>query len=306
MTTLRHSAHAPARIRELSAAVAGQIAAGEVVERPAAALKELLENALDGGARRITVELEGAGLERLAVRDDGAGIRAAELELAFRRHATSKLSRAEQLWSIDGYGFRGEALAAIAAAAGRLLASSRAAGDPVGAQISYRGGRLEGVERCARGPGTSVELWELFAQQPARRSFLPGPRSERAALTRVAADAVLARPEVGLRLELEGRVTLRHDPQRPSAAAPSRRCARPGPRSSAPSRPSGRSGGRARTRSCASRVWPGRRATAGADARGCGCSSTDARCATAVWPGRCSRPTAAGCRPAASRWSWRG
>ena len=212
MTTLQDRTDAPARIRELSAAVAGQIAAGEVVERPAAALKELLENALDGGARRITVELEGAGLERLAVRDDGAGIRAAELELAFRRHATSKLSRAEQLWSIDGYGFRGEALAAIAAAAGRLLASSRAAEEPVGAQISYLGGRLQGLERCARGPGTSVELWELFAQQPARRSFLPGPRAERAALTRVAADAVLARPEVGLRLELEGRVTLRHDP----------------------------------------------------------------------------------------------
>ena len=213
MTTLQHSADAPARIRELPASVAGQIAAGEVVERPAAALKELLENALDGGARRITVELEGAGLERLAVRDDGAGIRAAELELAFRRHATSKLSRAEQLWTLAGYGFRGEALAAIAAAAGRLLASSRAVGDPVGAQISYLGGRLQGLERCARGPGTSVELWELFAQQPARRAFLPGPRSERAALTRVAADAVLARPEVGLRLELEGRVTLRHDPQ---------------------------------------------------------------------------------------------
>ena len=212
MTTLQHSADAPARIRELSASVAGQIAAGEVVERPAAALKELLENALDGGARRITVELEGAGLERLAVRDDGAGIRAAELELAFRRHATSKLSRAEQLWALDGYGFRGEALAAIAAAAGRLLASSRMAEDPVGSQISYVGGRLQAVERCARGPGTSVELWELFAQQPARRAFLPGPRSERAALTRVAADAVLARPEVGLRLELEGRVTLRHDP----------------------------------------------------------------------------------------------
>ena len=212
MTTLRQPADAAARIRELSASVAGQIAAGEVVERPAAALKELLENALDGGARRITIELEGAGLERLAVRDDGAGIRAAELELAFRRHATSKLSRAEQLWALDGYGFRGEALAAIAAAAGRLLASSRVAEDPVGAQLSYVGGRLQGVERCARGPGTSVELWELFAQQPARRAFLPGPRSERAALTRVAADAVLARPDVGLRLELEGRVTLRHDP----------------------------------------------------------------------------------------------
>ena len=204
MTTLRQPAAAAARIRELSASVAGQIAAGEVVERPAAALKELLENALDGGARRITIELEGAGLERLAVRDDGAGIRAAELELAFRRHATSKLSRAEQLWALDGYGFRGEALAAIAAAAGRLLASSRVAADPVGAQLSYVGGRLQAVERCARGPGTSVELWELFAQQPARRAFLPGPRSERAALTRVAADAVLARPDVGLQARAGG------------------------------------------------------------------------------------------------------
>ena len=170
MTTLQHSAHAPARIRELSAAVAGQIAAGEVVERPAAALKELLENALDGGARRITVELEGAGLERLAVRDDGAGIRAAELELAFRRHATSKLSRAEQLWALDGYGFRGEALAAIAAAAGRLLASSRTAEEPVGAQSAtwLDGCRAWSAARAARAPASSSGSCSRSSRRAAR------------------------------------------------------------------------------------------------------------------------------------------
>ena len=199
-------------IRELPAAVAAQIAAGEVVERPAAALKELLENALDAGARRIEAAAEGAGLERLAVRDDGCGIPADQLALAFRRHATSKLERAEQLWSLDSYGFRGEALPALAAAAGRLEAESRAAGARDGARIVFERGRPLGVEPCARAAGTAIELRELFAAQPARRAFLPGPRAERAALARAAADAALARPEVGLRLELDGRAALRHDP----------------------------------------------------------------------------------------------
>lgn len=203
---------AAAPIRELPSPVAAQIAAGEVVERPAAALKELLENALDAGARRITAAAEGAGLERLAVHDDGCGIPADQLELAFRRHATSKLAAAEQLWSLRSYGFRGEALPALAAAAGRLEADSRPAAAPSGARIVFEQGRLLGLERSARSAGTSVELRELFAAQPARRAFLPGPRSERAALARVASDAALARPDVGLRLELDGRPTLRHDP----------------------------------------------------------------------------------------------
>ena len=201
-----------APIRELPPPVAAQIAAGEVVERPAAALKELLENALDAGARRITAAAEGAGLERLAVHDDGCGIPADQLELAFRRHATSKLAAAEQLWSLRSYGFRGEALPALAAAAGRLEADSRPAAAPSGARIVFEQGRLLGLERSARSAGSSVELRELFAAQPARRAFLPGPRSERAALARVASDAVLSRPDVGLRLELDGRPTLRHDP----------------------------------------------------------------------------------------------
>ena len=206
------AAAATGPIRELPREVAAQIAAGEVVERPAAALKELIENALDAGARRIAAQAEGAGLERLSVRDDGAGIAAAQLERAFRRHATSKLERAEQLWSLRSYGFRGEALPALAAAAGRLEAATRAADEAVGARITFEQGRLVGVERCARAPGTAIELRELFAPQPARRAFLPGARAERAALARVASDAALARPEVGLRLELEGRAALRHDP----------------------------------------------------------------------------------------------
>ncbi len=212
MTTIAAAAAATGPIRELPREVAAQIAAGEVVERPAAALKELIENALDAGARRITAQAEGAGLERLGVRDDGAGIPAEQLERAFRRHATSKLERAEQLWSLRSYGFRGEALPALAAAVGRLDAATRAADEAVGARITFEQGRLVGVERCARAPGTAIELRELFAPQPARRAFLPGPRAERAALARVASDAALARPEVGLRLELEGRAALRHDP----------------------------------------------------------------------------------------------
>ena len=210
MTAIAAAATGP--IRELPREVAAQIAAGEVVERPAAALKELIENALDAGARRIAAQAEGAGLERLSVRDDGAGIPVEQLERAFRRHATSKLERAEQLWSLRSYGFRGEALPALAAAAWRLEAATRAADEAVGARISFEQGRLLGVERCARAPGTAIELRELFAPQPARRAFLPGPRAERAALARVASDAALARPEVGLRLELEGRAALRHDP----------------------------------------------------------------------------------------------
>ena len=212
MTATATATTATGPIRELPRAVAAQIAAGEVVERPAAALKELIENALDAGARRIAAQAEGAGLERLAVRDDGAGIAAEQLERAFRRHATSKLERAEQLWSLRSYGFRGEALPALAAAAGRLEASTRAADEAVGARITFEQGRLVGVERCARAPGTAIDLRELFAPQPARRAFLPGPRAERTALARVASDAALARPDVGLRLELEGRAALRHDP----------------------------------------------------------------------------------------------
>lgn len=206
----------PDRIVKLPDAVAALIAAGEVVERPAAVLKELLENSVDAGARRISIELTGAGRERIAVHDDGRGIPADELSVAFERHATSKLRQADELYRLHGYGFRGEALPAIAAAAGRLSFTSCTGDSLAAARISFRDGRCEGVQAAARAPGSSVELIDLFANQPARRAFLAGPRAERTALVRVAADLVLAHPELSLRLTIDGRELLNHQPSAPA------------------------------------------------------------------------------------------
>ena len=200
-----------AEIRRLPEAVAGKIAAGEVVERPAAALKELVENSLDAGARRISVEIAGGGLDLLAVHDDGAGIAADQLATAFERHATSKLSTAEELWSVASYGFRGEALPAIAAAAGSLIAESRAAGESTGARIEFASGSLVDSGPVGRAPGTSISARGLFDPLPARRAFLPSTRSERTALLRVCTDAALARPDAAIRVTIDGREAFVHD-----------------------------------------------------------------------------------------------
>ncbi len=197
-------------IERLPDVVAAQIAAGEVIERPAAVLKELIENSLDAGATRISIEVEDAGRERIAVHDDGCGIPTEQLTLAFARHATSKLRTARQLFSLTSYGFRGEALPAIAAAAGTLTFTTRTNDSPAAAQITFRDGREEDVRAAARAPGSSVELLDLFANQPARKAFLAGPRAERAALVRVASDAVLANPSVSIRLQIDGREVLNH------------------------------------------------------------------------------------------------
>ena len=199
----------PARIAELPAAVADAIAAGEVIERPAAAVKELLENACDAGARRIEVEIDGAGLERILVRDDGAGMRPEDLPLAFRRHATSKLRRLDDLTRLHSYGFRGEALPSMAAVAG-VDCVSRRHDASLGARLRLHGAISEddAAEPAGAPPGTTVELRDLFARQPARRRFLPGPRSERAAIARVCGEAALARPEIALQLRVEGRSVL--------------------------------------------------------------------------------------------------
>lgn len=198
-------------IRQLPELVAAQIAAGEVIERPAAVLKELLENALDAGAERISVEIAAAGRERIAVHDDGQGIRAAELPLAFSRHATSKLASVDDLGRLDSYGFRGEALPAIAAAAGRLRLTTRSADEDAASLIEFASGVAAAPRPAARAVGTSVEVFDLFAGQPARRAFLAGARAERAALLRVSADALLARPERSLRVRIEARTPLAHD-----------------------------------------------------------------------------------------------
>ncbi len=206
---------AAGRIAELPPAVADAIAAGEVIERPASAVKELLENACDAGARRIEVEVEGAGLTRILVRDDGAGMTPDELPLAFRRHATSKLRTLDDLAALRSYGFRGEALPSLAAVA-EVECTTRPAGAALGARL--RPGGAAGVVEAVGAPlgtelvgaplGTTIELRDLFARQPARRRFLPGARSERAAVARVCGDAALARPEIALRLRIEGRETL--------------------------------------------------------------------------------------------------
>jgi DNA mismatch repair protein MutL len=194
-------------IRVLPREVVARIAAGEVVERPASAVKELVENALDAGARRIAVEVRGGGLELLRVSDDGCGLPPEELELAFARHATSKLSAPADLQRIVTLGFRGEALPAIAAVA-EVEMASRPPGAEVGHWLRLEEGRP--VARGQRGmaPGTVVTVWRLFARQPARRKFLRSPASEASLIAQVVSHYALAYPEVRFQLTLDGRTAL--------------------------------------------------------------------------------------------------
>ena len=201
---------APA-IARLPEPIAAQIAAGEVIERPASVVKELIENACDAGARRVRVVIEGAGLERIRVSDDGRGMAPGELELAFERHATSKLRTVADLDTLATYGFRGEALPSIAAVAEVECLSRQAgarAGDEAGARIRFEGGRSLGMEPAGAPPGTTVDVRDLFARQPARRKFLSGSRAERAAIARICSDVALARPELAITLEIDGRTLL--------------------------------------------------------------------------------------------------
>ena len=197
-----------APIRVLPPEVAARIAAGEVIERPAAVVKELIENALDAGATRIAVAVEAGGIERIRVRDDGCGIPPAQLADAFERHATSKLRSAEALFAVRSLGFRGEALAAIVAAAAELDCTTRVAGEGAAAAARFRGGRAAPGGSAAGAPGTSIEVRGLFAGLPARRAFLRSPRAEARAVARVLGDYALAYPAVAFRLEADGRVAL--------------------------------------------------------------------------------------------------
>jgi DNA mismatch repair protein MutL len=157
--------------------VINQIAAGEVVERPASVLKELLENAVDAGATRVEAEVSGAFPFTLRVSDDGTGMTAEEAELAVRRHTTSKIRAAEDLQKITTYGFRGEALPSIASVA-RLRIVTRAKGQPTAAEIEVAGGAAEPPRWIGAPPGTSVTVSDLFGNVPARRKFLKTPRTE--------------------------------------------------------------------------------------------------------------------------------
>ena len=195
------------RIAVLPPDVQAQIAAGEVIERPASVVKELVENALDAGARTVDVRLAGGGLERISVRDDGEGMSAADALLAFARHATSKLVRAEELAGVATLGFRGEALPSIAAVA-RVRVTTRRAAEPAASVVEADAAGARAAGMAGAPAGTSVDVEELFGATPARRKFLRTPATELAhvvdAVTRLAAPC----PLVGFRLEHDGREVL--------------------------------------------------------------------------------------------------
>ncbi|NCP15935.1 DNA mismatch repair endonuclease MutL [bacterium] len=186
-------------IRLLPPEVASQIAAGEVVERPASVVKELLENALDAGAKSVSVTISGAGRTLIQVADDGCGIPADELPLAVTRHATSKLARAEELFAISTLGFRGEALASIGSVA-RLSITSRTADSAAGARLHMEGGATGRVEIVGAPVGTLVQVEELFYNVPARLKFLKQDTTERRAIDALLARYALAYPHVRIKL----------------------------------------------------------------------------------------------------------
>lgn len=191
-------------IRRLDPLVADQIAAGEVVERPASIVKELVENALDAGASRIDVAIEQGGIQRIEVVDDGSGIKAEELPLAVERHATSKIRQSEDLACIATLGFRGEALASMASVA-RLIITSRAQGADSACSISIGANGEPVVKPAALDHGTRVVVEDLFSRIPARRRFLKTPNAEFSAIERILVRQALACPEIGFSLSREGR-----------------------------------------------------------------------------------------------------
>ncbi len=187
------------RIHTLSQALADQIAAGEVVERPASVVKELVENAVDAGALRVDVELEGAGMARIRVLDNGRGLHKDDLVLAVRRHATSKIRSVEELNEIHTLGFRGEALASIAAVA-HLTVRSRTRDASVGQQLVVRGGEVGQVEEVGMPEGTQVEVASLFGSVPARRKFVRSEATEIGHVMDCIVHAALIKPSVSFTL----------------------------------------------------------------------------------------------------------
>ena len=197
------------RVRLLSEGMVNRIAAGEVIERPAAAVKELVENALDAGAARVAVTLTGGGIERIEVEDDGCGMDAADLLLAVQRHCTSKLAPdgadRDALVRIRTLGFRGEALPSIGAA-GRLCVTSRPSGAPHAHAIRVEGGQVSGPEPAAGPPGTRAVVSDLFFATPARRKFLKHSRTEAEHAEHAVRRLALSAPHVAFRCVTEGRV----------------------------------------------------------------------------------------------------
>ncbi len=195
-------------IRILEPTVANQIAAGEVVERPAAVIKELLENSLDAGARRVTVDFSRGGKARMIVEDDGKGMTGDEALLSLERHATSKIQLAADLDRIATFGFRGEALPSIASVA-RFTMQTRPAAAPSGTEIAVNGGKLVHRRDHGMAPGTRIEVANLFHPVPARLKFLKSDETEAAHIVRLVRLYAIAHPEVGFLLREDGREIFR-------------------------------------------------------------------------------------------------
>src|SRR5882724_7923289 len=199
------------KIRVLPDHISNLIAAGEVVERPASVAKELVENAIDAGATRILIDVEAGGRRLLKITDDGEGMVRDDAILAFERHATSKISKAEDLNAISTLGFRGEALASIASVAKVELISSTAEAS-AGTRVVIEGGRLRDVKDAAHPRGTTIGVRDLFFNTPARRKFLRSEATESYHLTNLATHYALAHPEIAFTLTNNGRETLRVAP----------------------------------------------------------------------------------------------
>ncbi len=195
------------RIRVLPEKLANQIAAGEVVQRPASALKELIENSLDAGARVIRVDLETGGARRIRVRDDGAGMSRDDAILAFERHATSKIATEEDLHRVETLGFRGEALPSIAAVS-KVVLTTRLRGEPLGTEVRIEGGQITRAIEMGAPEGTEIDIRSLFYNVPARRKFLKTKTTELARCAEVVQRAAMAHPETAFTLHHGGRPLL--------------------------------------------------------------------------------------------------
>src|SRR5215218_284454 len=197
------------RVRVLSPEVAHRIAAGEVIERPASAVKEMIENSLDAGASRVEVEIEEGGVALIRVSDDGSGMSTEDAGRAVAEHATSKIRTADDLASVISLGFRGEALHAIGAVSDLTLTTrERGKDDTLGARVRVFAGKIVESASAAHSPGTTVEARDLFLNLPVRRGFLGTVRAEANAVATVVESLALSRPEVGFFLCSDGRRSL--------------------------------------------------------------------------------------------------
>jgi DNA mismatch repair protein MutL len=199
------------RITQLPDDLANQIAAGEVVERPASVVKELVENAIDAGARRITIVVEFGGKKLIRVEDDGSGMDPDDARLCLARHATSKIRRADDLGAIVTLGFRGEALPSIASVSHFRL-RTRLRGQPSGTEIRVNGGTIESIVEAGAPEGTLIEVADLFYNLPARRKFLKSDAAESAQVSKMVTQLALCYPEIGFTLTSAGRKVLQCPP----------------------------------------------------------------------------------------------